>query len=126
MRLFAVLAIALCVMTSASASESDELEWTAGIGLQSCRDLHVLNPDSLFDWMQGYWTGANLCLGGTDLCLERASIAKLDKSQALTALKFHCAEIGDSQIMFAAFNALKGLPSLEGSRAAGCSEEGLK
>lgn len=117
---FAAIAIVLLAPSSRATSE---LPWTAGIGLQSCVDLDALESRRVYDWVQGYWTGANLYLGGTDLCLERGIIAPISESDAIAALRVNCAPLGDSPIMFAAFNALKGLPMLEGSRAAGCEVE---
>jgi len=110
----------LSVLSTGVASADRELEWTRGVGMTLCRDLASIEDQRLSDWIFGYWTGANLYLGGTDLCLERAAISGISDSTVRTLLEVHCAPIQDSPIMMAAFNALKGLPKDHGSRAAAC------
>lgn len=97
-----------------------ELAWTDGIGSIACSKLGSVEDQALVDWVQGYWTGANLYLGGTDVCAERANITQVDPSLIRTIIDVQCVLIPDQPIMVAAFNALNGLPKLEGSRAAAC------
>lgn len=96
------------------------LGWASGVGTESCENLELIPESNLISWVKGYWTGANLYLGGTDLCLERASIETFPQSRIKQIIQEHCSEIGGASIMFAAFNALKSLPTIEGSRAAAC------
>jgi hypothetical protein len=85
-----------------------------------CSQLAEVSDVELVSWVQGYWTGANLYLGSGDLCEGRSSVVDLDANAIRTVIEVHCAPIQNSEIMFAAFNALKGLPKIEGSRAAVC------
>ncbi len=105
------------------ASAQSELTWTSGAGMTLCRQLPSLADTDLVPWVQGYWTGANLYLGGTDLCLERAQIDNLGISAIRTLIEVQCEPIPDHPIMFAAFNALKGLPKIAGAKAAACGEK---
>ncbi|MGR3515018.1 MAG: hypothetical protein ACU0GG_19830 [Paracoccaceae bacterium] len=123
---FSALALGALVFSSTAVRATEELAWTAGIGLERCGDLEELDNARVYGWLQGYWTGANLYLGGTDLCLERGVIAPISQSDAIAVLRVHCAPIQNYPIMFAAFNALKGIPKLEGSKAAGCGVEETK
>ena len=111
---------ALFVATATEVSAQGDLDWTAGVGMTPCNQLAQVPDDELTAWVQGYWTGANLYLGSGDLCVERSSIVGLDANAIRTVIEVHCAPIQNSEIMFAAFNALKGLPKIEGSRAAVC------
>ena len=103
-----------------SAHSQSFLQWTDGVGMQLCSQLASVGDDALMPWVQGYWTGANLYLGGTDLCLERAVIPDIPLQNIRPLLEVHCAPYPDAPIMVAAFNALKGLPTVHGSRTAGC------
>ena len=88
-----------------------------------CSQLSSISEADLVAWVQGYWTGANLYLGGTDLCRERAAISNVSASAIRGLIEKQCTPLVDAPIMAAAFNALKALPTLPGSRSAGC--EGL-
>ena len=104
----------------ASIAQTD-LGWTAGVGMEPCSALASIGDSELLPWIEGYWTGANLYLGGSDLCVERAWIERVPVDTIRPLLVVQCASIpGDTPIMMAAFDALKGLPKLEGSRAAAC------
>ena len=112
--------IAIAVLFSSSVRAEQRIDWAGGVGMALCSDLALLDDQRLSDWVFGYWTGANLYLGGTDLCVERASIVGIPTSSVRALMEVHCAPIQDSPIMFAAFNSLKGLPKNIGSRAAAC------
>ncbi len=117
---FVVASAALFVAATAAASAQGDLDWTAGVGMTPCNQLAQVSDDELVSWVQGYWTGANLYLGSGDLCAERSSIVGLDANAIRTVIEVQCGPIQNSEIMFAAFNALKGLPKIQGSRAAVC------
>lgn len=91
-----------------------------------CGRLSSVAEADLVNWVRGYWTGANLYLGSDDLCLERAATADVPDAAIRVLIEVHCAPIigKDGVIMMAAFNALKGLPTLPGSFAAACGEIG--
>ncbi len=88
--------------------------------MRLCSELENIADGELVSWVQGYWTGANLYLGGSDLCAERANINGIDVLNTRILLKLHCKSIQNYPIMMSAFNALKGLPKIAGSRAASC------
>jgi hypothetical protein len=117
------IATVLAVLSAENAGAESRLDWATGAGMVLCSELHSVSDQDLIGWVQGYWTGANLYLGGTDLCVERADISALDVSSIRTLIDVQCGPIKDHPIMFAAFNALKGLPTVPGSRAAGCEGE---
>ena len=117
---FLAATLALLVAVATAASAQGDLDWTAGVGITPCSELAKVPDDELVSWVQGFWTGANLYLGSGDLCEERSSFVNLDTKAIRTIIEVHCAPIQNSEIMFAAFNALKGLPKIEGSRAAVC------
>lgn len=96
------------------------LPWTDGVGMRPCRELDKISDGELIPWVRGYWTGANLYLGGTDLCAERAHISGIEVHDIRAYLRVHCSEMPDSPIMMSAFSSLRGLPTVEGSRAAAC------
>jgi hypothetical protein len=98
-----------------------KLSWADGVGMRPCSELDAVADDQLIPWVRGYWTGANLYLGGSDVCTERAHIAGIATADVRSLVRVHCADIQESPIMFAAFNALKGLPTVAGSRSAGCA-----
>lgn len=99
------------------------LDWADGVGMIACSQLSEVEDSELVAWIQGYWSGANLYLGSTDLCLERAHITNVPASSVRTLIEVQCAPFPDAPIMIAAFNALKGLPTLPGSRAARCQKD---
>jgi len=116
----AALSIGWLLAAISPALAEQQFRWTSGVGMQSCASLDDIPNATLVPWIRGYWTGANLYLGSGDLCLERASIAEISPAQIRATIEVHCSSLGDNAIMFAAFNALKGLPTLQGSRSAGC------
>lgn len=120
MRLTAPIAFVIATLPIGDAVAESRLDWATGIGMTLCEELQTVSDQDLTNWVQGYWTGANLYLGGTDLCAERADISAIDASSIRTLIKIQCGPIEDHPIMFAAFNALKGLPTVLGSRSAGC------
>lgn len=95
-------------------------DWAAGVGLKFCKDIKRIPDTELVPWVSGYWTGANLYLGSTDLCEERAAISQMSASAVRALLDAQCRLIEDQKIMVAAFNALKSIPKIPGSRAAAC------
>ena len=115
----AAATVGFCVWSVAAFAQGD-LDWSAGVGMTPCKELSSISDAELIPWVQGYWTGANLYLGGADLCSKRASIVGIDTATVRTLIEVQCAPIQESEIMFAVFNALKNLPKLEGSRAAAC------
>ena len=123
MRPFVSITTVLAALSAGNAGAESRLNWAAGTGLILCNELQSVSDQDLIGWVQGYWTGANLYLGGTDLCVERADISAFDVSSIRTLIEVQCGPIKDHPIMVAAFNALKGLPTVPGSRAAGCGGE---
>ena len=123
MKLIAPLLTALgfCA-TEVGADDRADL-WTSGIGLLGCDQIANVPEERLSDWVQGYWSGANLYLGGSDLCQERSAVSGLNRRQIRVLIEVQCARLDQSAIMFAAFQALNGLPKVEGSRAAKCETE---
>ena len=112
-------AFALMLLPTLSQSQA-ALDWADGVGLQACSQLATIEDRELLPWVRGYWTGANLYLGGSDLCMERAHVVDVSDRHIRSMLDVHCAPFPEAPIMVAAFNALKGLPTVEGSRAAAC------
>ena len=108
------------VLIATSASAGNGFEWASGVGTTPCSELSSISDTELAAWVHGYWTGANLYLGGTDLCEERSAIANVDSSAVRTLIEVHCVPVPNKEIMFSAFNALKGLPKIPGSRSAAC------
>jgi hypothetical protein len=52
-----------------------------------------------------------------------ARISGIADADIRVLLRVHCSGIESSPIMMSAFNVLRGLPTLKGSRAAACPEE---
>lgn len=115
--------LSLAVLVTGQARAESQSEWSAGVGTTACNSLESISDADLISWVQGYWTGANLYLGGSDSCVERAAISAIDQKAIRTLIEIQCGPIEDSAIMFAAFNALKRMPKVPGSRAAKCEGE---
>jgi hypothetical protein len=113
-------AIVGAIATSPSYAGDDDLDWAAGVGSRLCRDLATISDEELIAWVQGYWTGANLYLGGSDLCLERAEIGALEAGDVRSTIGKECSGAADRSIMVSAFNAMKRLKPIDGSGAANC------
>ena len=111
---------ALLSLLTVEASAQANLDWASGIGMRLCSSLSEVNESELENWVRGYWTGANLYIGGGDLCTERADLKHVSTNDIKSQITVHCSSIPDSPIMMAAFNALNGLPKVPGSRAAKC------
>jgi hypothetical protein len=91
--------------------------------MRHCSELEAIPDDELMSWVRGYWTGANLYLGSSDLCVERARVVGIENADIRTLLRVNCSGIQESPIMMSAFNALRGLPTVEGSRASKCAAQ---
>ena len=113
-------AIILVLFSAGPVIAESRLDWTNGVGMTPCSRLATIDEADLVAWVQGYWAGANLYLGGSDLCRERAAIFDVPPTTIRALIEIQCASLQDQPIMTAAFNALEGLPTLSGSRAAAC------
>lgn len=116
-----IVAVAAGLAASGIDANAEDFGWADGLGLRPCSELELVSDEALVAWTQGYWSGANLYLGSSDLCSERANISALGEGDIRGLISAHCRYVPDSFIMMAAFNALKNLPPLPGSRAASCS-----
>jgi hypothetical protein len=115
--------VALLSAALPAAGEEDRFAWADGVGMRPCTELETIADSDLIPWVRGYWTGANLYLGSSHLCVERARIAGIAAADIRVLLRVHCTGIENGTIMTSAFNVLRGLPTLKGSRAAVCPEQ---
>ncbi|MGB0507741.1 MAG: hypothetical protein ACPGGK_16260 [Pikeienuella sp.] len=109
----------LFALTGTSLAEN-QLGWSGGVGTAPCTEVGSISEQRLQDWVLGYWTGANLYVGGNDLCRERAAISGISSKNMRSIIENHCKHLPNHSVMVAAFNALKELPTISGSRSAKC------
>ena len=114
-----MFAVAMMLVTPSTIS-AQELGWVSGIGEMPCSEMDSVGDAELIPWVQGYWTGANLYLGGTDTCQERRAVSGLTDEALREQLDQQC--VAGASIMVAAYNALKSIPNIPGTSAAECGE----